>query len=1145
MSIKIDGSQAKTYWLSDNHNNGRLTKDHGILYIPKNPNKLGQITRDSMEGLYPWEAFEQRYTDKSLASSDIIAEDLIIFDKVKGSNFNYDDAIRKDIHNLFEKRLIPFDALYPGYQLPDVNNESLIFYNRVAHLSILLNCIKQYFGLEISYDTKVPVEYRYKQGEDIEEILTRLRTYGTCLYTAYTGRGKTIIALDTGTQICPDGGIALLTTPIAETKVSFEKNINTYHFGKNRNRKVTYMDDKEFVNHSIEDLRNRANTGELIFVVLTVQLLRYQEDGSNSINVLRNKFSALKEVDLWIRDERHLHYEAQVTSEVFSNIKAKYTLDLTATPYNVYSSYNRPEIFSRTLLWGLKNKEFTKLPTIRIDAVSTPFSSVSSTIRELYSMEEGFDPRKLFQRENDNFLFEAELLKIRDKMYHDTLSKNKNPLSITNDTQLSAVAKKCGIWVLPSGQNGDSASEYIPALANLLNTNSKTYFIDSYSIPKNENVGEYIESLVKQYGRVIILTCEKLMTGTDIPCLGHCVLMTKMNSITEFEQGPLGRLVRTYAGKNVVKVYCIAPAMEIKVKLRELAQASAKIYNYNVSEYEMIDCIPFTEYTGSGYIEHSAKTILSDTQEHFKRIIKRNGLPPIRLETVIASIDQSVFKDIGKFKNSILVSKITDDNGSRVKNKISINPATGNLHTKKEKNIITNIVNLFQAVMAEAKWISYSTKNYDYSVVMRDPAMVKMFPEVIDPVISTIEDNIDIKNMVTEYLTDQKIIYSYLQPVEVHDDIFVNNEHKRNIGLVYLNVDMATQMIGKMSKRIYNKKETTILVVNALSGILPLLLREKFPNATIICAEYFDYFKNHLFDLGFKVVDMYIKNGTVYINGVDNMKFDVIVGNPPYQTETNGNSRPIWDKFILKSFELLKEDGYLSMVHPAGWRNVTGKFTNVRDLLLSKQMEYLEIHNESDGQKVFGASTRYDWYNVQNVDKYKNTIVKFEDGSVEQIDLSEMPFIPNHSLEHIKSFIAKEGEERVEIISNSAYHTQRNYINKIKIGEFKYPVVYTVNKNDDLSFRWSSTNQNGHFGVSKIILMPATGTGRYIDAAGEYGLTQFTYGIVDSSDNLPFIKNALESKKFENLMTACSVGLNGYNHKVLSTFRKDFWKEFV
>jgi hypothetical protein len=50
------------------------------------------------------------------------------------------------------------------------------------------------------------------------------------------------------------------------------------------------------------------------------------------------------------------------------------------------------------------------------------------------------------------------------------------------------------------------------------------------------------------------------------------------------------------------------------------------------------------------------------------------------------------------------------------------------------------------------------------------------------------------------------------------------------------------------------------------------------------------------------------------------MKFDVVVGNPPYQSNESSGKK-LWPLFIEKSFELLNPNGYLAMVTPATWVN--------------------------------------------------------------------------------------------------------------------------------------------------------------------------------------------------------------------------------
>lgn len=986
MSIKVTAADAKVHWLSNSHNEGKLTKEQGVLYVTAN-NKFGKATAESYAGLTPSEAFERRYGGmKSAMTADFVATDLFVFDKSATSDADPDDGVRALILSLGPagKKRIAFSANVGVVQEDNTNSEALISYNRETDLSNLIDVVKQYLGLEMFFDTKDPIIWRFKQEEDVEEIFEKLIQYRLCLYAAYTSRGKTKIGIEAAVRLCQQGGIVLVTTPITDTKKSFEENVNGYHFGADRNLKVSYMDSVEFAKHTPKELRTRADNGELIFIVLTVQDLRYGEADTTAVDSttkkLRDKYHSLSGmVNLWIRDERHAQYGGEVTSQRLADMKAEYELDLTATPYNVLDKYQWDQIVSRTLLWGLKYQAHTKLPTIRIDAISTPLSAVSSKIAALYSEEEGFDPRKLFVRNNGNFVLESELKDIRDKMYHSPLSKKKNPLSIVNDTELSTVAKNCGLWVLPEGQDGDGAADYIPDLASLLNTNSATYFTDSYTLekecPKNKTIGEYIESLVKQHGRVVILTCGKFLTGTDIPCLGHIVLMAKMNNVANFEQ-LMGRMIREYPGKDEVKMYCFAPAMEIGLTMGKMAKMNASLNGG--SEYKMLECIPLSEYVGNTPRKISPDTILAEVQEFFKRISK-DRLPSASLESALAGVDLSVWESINtkKFKKSAPKAGVTEDNGAKVKTKLGNNPKTGKPYTKDELATITQIANAIQTVMVEAKWIAYSIDNYDYSVVLSNPVLVKMFPEEMDAVISTIENDTVIKDMVVKNLNDKQLAYKGLAPIEVYDDIFLNNEYKQSIGLVYVNFAMAKELVDNLPKSKYNKEGSVILVLNALSGTIPMMLKEKYPKARIICGEIFDYFNDHLQRLGFDVVNIVINNGELKIKDCD-MKFDVVIGNPPYNwsdgdKQRKNNRENLWTRFVSKSFEKwVAKDGYVAMVVPKTWMSPSrdyGSTIIVQDYFKPNQVEAINI---DECAKHFNVGSSFSYF-VVKVDGSKSS----------------------------------------------------------------------------------------------------------------------------------------------------------------------------
>jgi hypothetical protein len=63
-----------------------------------------------------------------------------------------------------------------------------------------------------------------------------------------------------------------------------------------------------------------------------------------------------------------------------------------------------------------------------------------------------------------------------------------------------------------------------------------------------------------------------------------------------------------------------------------------------------------------------------------------------------------------------------------------------------------------------------------------------------------------------------------------------------------------------------------------------------------------------------------------------------------------------------------------------------------------------------------------------------------------------------------------------------------------------------------------------------------------VDETGEYGLTEWARGIVETPDNLPILKAYLDSPKFENLRSAIQIDSTRFNIKIACKFKKDFWK---
>lgn len=279
-------------------------------------------------------------------------------------------------------------------------------------------------------------------------------------------------------------------------------------------------------------------------------------------------------------------------------------------------------------------------------------------------------------------------------------------------------------------------------------------------------------------------------------------------------------------------------------------------------------------------------------------------------------------------------------------------------------------------------------------------------------------------------------------------------------------------------------------------------------------------------------------------------KFDVIIGNPPYQEQKPGHkkSNPIWHLFTQKSFSLMGACGFLCFVHPSGWRNAGGRWDKLQKEMLSKNFIYLEMHDVQGGIRTFGAATRYDWYVIQNSPAAHPTTIKCQDGQSIEWDLRGLDFIPSGRFEEIFSMMATPTEEKVDVIhSFSAYESRKPHVSKEKISNHVHPCIMNIGKGDKITkIYWSNTDKNGHFGLPKVVF-GRFGSNVFIDEKGEYGMCQDGTAIVDDEETLSKVKKAMQSKRFVELMENCDVGGLGtiYNRRVIALFRKDFWKEFI
>jgi type I restriction-modification system DNA methylase subunit len=131
-------------------------------------------------------------------------------------------------------------------------------------------------------------------------------------------------------------------------------------------------------------------------------------------------------------------------------------------------------------------------------------------------------------------------------------------------------------------------------------------------------------------------------------------------------------------------------------------------------------------------------------------------------------------------------------------------------------------------------------------------------------------------------------------------------------------------------------------------------------------------------------------------------RFDVIMGNPPYNAGgVAKGGGTIWPRFVRRSFEIVKPNGYITFVHPQGWR----KFYDPEDRENQGKIWYsirnagwtLRYVNITPRARFESTNVITDYYVIQATAEQGPTQYDTEVSGVQASGESmlRMPFIPN------------------------------------------------------------------------------------------------------------------------------------------------------
>ena len=357
------------------------------------------------------------------------------------------------------------------------------------------------------------------------------------------------------------------------------------------------------------------------------------------------------------------------------------------------------------------------------------------------------------------------------------------------------------------------------------------------------------------------------------------------------------------------------------------------------------------------------------------------------------------------------------------------------------------------------------------------------------------------------------------------------------VGMGNFPIAIYLRLMNGLSTKIPNEKKRKRHILEKM-----IYMAELNKKNVLICKQIFDIenkFKLNIYEgdsLKLDIQKVFNKN-----------KFDVIVGNPPYNAngdKASGNT--IWQHFVTKSIEEFNE--YICFVHPNGWRKPNtekGKFYGLFDKLTKENtMMYLEIHDVKDGMKQFKCGTRYDWYVIKNKPnkKYKTIIIDQEEKN-HKINLNKYKWLANCELGLIDKLIETNNEKRCEILySRNNYGADKKWISKEQTKEFKYPVVHSTPK-DGTRYVWSNRNDNGFYGIPKVIFGDSGIYNPIIDINGDYAMTQHSMALkIYTKEEGEYLAKVLCSNIFNKIIKACLWSSYAIEWSMFRDFKHNFYE---
>jgi K+/H+ antiporter YhaU regulatory subunit KhtT len=379
---------------------------------------------------------------------------------------------------------------------------------------------------------------------------------------------------------------------------------------------------------------------------------------------------------------------------------------------------------------------------------------------------------------------------------------------------------------------------------------------------------------------------------------------------------------------------------------------------------------------------------------------------------------------------------------------------------------------------------------------------------------------------------------------------------KKNYGEVFTPMPLINEMLDKLPEDVWSNKNMKWLdpasgmgnfpiavYMRLMDGLKNEIVDEKLRKKHIIenmlymcelnkknvlvCKEIFDI--NNEYKLNIYNGDTLLFEPLNYFNI---KKFDIIIGNPPYQEKDKSGDNKLYLEFTSKCLKILKKNRYLLFITPRTileYLLLVGKNRTYIDYLY--QINYLSI--ETSNRYFPNIGSTFVYFLLEKTECYKNTTIEYINSTnkeIEKIDkLLEKGFrIPRSLTATDLEILSKITSNTINyklndfIFDNKSQRIRKEHLNKNVItirptDTHNIKIIDTINKEHKFPGKYYYYNKKDSvYDKDKLVLSKKGYLMPYVDRTKDYTYSDNFKYIID--DNMDTIKMLLESPIIKYLL---------------------------